>query len=43
MEDNPYRAPAFSEPSTASNSSLSEAEIRAFVGKKADYYLRKWD
>jgi hypothetical protein len=42
MEDNPYRAPAFSEPPFAPASTLSEAEIRAFVGKKASYYLRKW-
>jgi hypothetical protein len=42
MEDNPYRAPVFSEPPIAPASNLSEAEIRAFVGKKANYYLRKW-
>jgi Protein of unknown function (DUF2628) len=42
MEDNPYRAPVFSEPPTAPASTLSEAEIRAFVGKKAYYYLNKW-
>jgi hypothetical protein len=50
MEDNPYQAPAFTDqPMTGvepgfppGSSGRSEAEIRAFVGKKADYYLTRW-
>jgi hypothetical protein len=43
LEDNPYRAPVFSEPPPiAPLSTLTEAEIRAFVGKRAHYYLKKW-
>ena len=42
MEDNPYRGPIFSDPPATGVSSLSEAEIRAFVGRNAGYYLRKW-
>jgi hypothetical protein len=49
MEDNPYQAPQ-SDLSHATvvegidlgASGLTEAEIRAFVGKNADYYLKKW-
>jgi Protein of unknown function (DUF2628) len=50
MEDNPYQAPRFDElprigadaGSVGGARGLSEAEIRAFVGKNANYYLRKW-
>ncbi len=42
MEDNPYQAPEFIEPLTLGGSSVSEKEIRAFVGRNAGYYLRKW-
>jgi len=42
MEDNPYQAPAYTEPREIAVTSLSEAEIRAFVGRNAKYYLRKW-
>jgi hypothetical protein len=50
MEDNPYRPPNFDETplhEVESNfgldaTNLTEAEIRAFVGKKADYYLASW-
>ena len=50
MEDNPYQPPAFhdlpgmgDDPGPNSGApALSEVEIRAFVGKRADYYLRKW-
>ena len=36
------RAPKFEEPSMRGDSSLTEAEVRAFVGPKAYYYLSKW-
>jgi hypothetical protein len=42
VEDNPYRAPVFSEPATEGEVVLTEAEIRAFVGRNSRYYLRKW-
>jgi Protein of unknown function (DUF2628) len=50
MEVNPYQAPKFDElpriGADADNrpnvAGPSEAEIRAFVGKNAGYYLRKW-
>ena len=50
MEDNPYRAPMFDDSSPLGidrgfgpgASDLSEAEIRAFVGRNAEFYLRKW-
>jgi Protein of unknown function (DUF2628) len=50
MEENPYQSPRFDGPSDLSEflgpppgeTAISEAEARAFVGKKADYYLRKW-
>jgi len=43
MEDNPYRAPEFADPLTiGAPPSASEKEIRAFVGRNASYYLRKW-
>jgi hypothetical protein len=42
MDDNPYRAPVSTDPVTIGVSSLSEKEIRAFVGKHASYYLKKW-
>ncbi len=49
MEDNPYQAPQsdFTHTTVVEGidlgaSGLTEAEIRAFVGKNADYYLKKW-
>jgi hypothetical protein len=50
MEVNPYQAPLFTDLPTlgvddgnrVETSAPSEAEIWAFIGKKADYYLRKW-
>ena len=50
MDDNPYQAPTFDEAPVnevepkfgLGASDLTEAEIRAFVGKKADYYLANW-
>ena len=50
MEDNPYRAPTFDDTAQmhararvgARYRGLSLAEIRAFVGRRAGYYLRKW-
>jgi Protein of unknown function (DUF2628) len=42
MEDNPYQAPEFTQEREIALTSLSEAEIRAFVGRNAKYYLRKW-
>jgi hypothetical protein len=42
MEDNPYQAPAISESPAMEASTLTEAEIRAFVGRRAGYYLTKW-
>jgi hypothetical protein len=49
-EDNPYRTPMFSDlPNMGeapelqpTESSPSEAELRTFVGRNANYYLRKW-
>jgi hypothetical protein len=42
MDENPYRPPVFSETPEVVGSSRTEAEIRAFVGRNARYYLRKW-
>lgn len=52
MEPNPYQPPRFDEfPKIGPDSNprsgtgatgLTEDEIRAFVGKKADYYLDRW-
>ncbi len=50
MDENSYHPPLFTDLPTlgvddgnrVQTSVPSEAEIRAFVGKKADYYLRKW-
>ncbi len=50
MDDNPYREPIFTqEPERGFDSGFgphgiypSEAELRAFVGKRAGYYLAKW-
>jgi hypothetical protein len=42
MEDNPYAAPAFAESPPTGTTVVSDAEIRAFVGRNADYYLGKW-
>ena len=42
VDDNPYRAPLFSETPDVAGESRSESEIRAFVGRNAGYYLRKW-
>jgi hypothetical protein len=50
MDENPYQPPRFDElpkigPDAGPGvdaSGLTEAEIRAFVGKNAGYYLRKW-
>jgi Protein of unknown function (DUF2628) len=52
MQDNPYQPPRFDElpkigPDSrpgpdAGATGLSEDEIRAFVGKNADYYLDRW-
>ena len=50
MEENPYQPPRFDElpkigPDAGAGTGdggVSEREIRAFVGKNADYYLRKW-
>ncbi len=49
MEDNPYQAPqadlshiTVAEGIDLGASGLTEAELRAFVGKNADYYLKRW-
>lgn len=50
MDENPYQPPRFDELSQigldvgpgVGARGLTEAEIRAFVGKNAGYYLRKW-
>jgi Protein of unknown function (DUF2628) len=50
MENNPFQPPRFDElprigantGSVAGARGLSEAEIRAFVGKNANYYVGKW-
>ncbi len=50
MEVNPYQAPKFDElprigadaDNRPNDAGLKQAEIRAFVGKNAGYYLRKW-
>jgi hypothetical protein len=42
MEENPYQPPNFSDPPEIEGSSPRELEYRAFVGRNARYYLRKW-
>jgi hypothetical protein len=50
MDEKPYQAPQFDDLPNLNSvvadsfgpSPASEAEIRAFVGKNADYYLGKW-
>lgn len=39
--DNPYRSSAVLEP-TSVDTDVAENELRAFVGPRGDYYLRKW-
>jgi hypothetical protein len=49
MDDNPYAPPRFDELprltedfGPEAGSKISDSEYRAFIGRNADYYLRKW-
>ena len=40
--ENPYRSSATLEPMADDSPEVLESELRAFVGTRSDYYLRKW-